>query len=372
MRTRRAVSVRAGVEPTAPALVAANWVKRRVLVLLLTRSLLPRAAFAQESVSLPVERTYSADYIAAPGCPGLEEFDAAIRMRVPRARRMPRGSASVHLKVSLFPPGSAVVSSLSLSSDDGEALVREVASSSCAAAADAMAVIAAVALDSNETNLPSIANDSATPRAPAPRATSMLPPPIPDPNPAAPSHQPTQLQPTRAQSWRWGIAGAALLQQNVGPGLAPGASLGVHAQSLTAGPFAPSVRLRALGAWNAVTISDRGSADFRLFAAQLELCPFRLRAGALSSAVCSVFDAGELRAAGKRISNQLTRTMPWLGGGLALRLELTLTEGLVWALGGAVEGRLRHDHFIFNPHTTVYQLSAIDGYLSTGFGLSLD
>jgi hypothetical protein len=109
---------------------------------------------------------------------------------------------------------------------------------------------------------------------------------------------------------------------------------------------------------NATTRVADGEGTFRLLAARLAACPWRLvpfrRFGVLP---CAAFELGSLRAQGGGVAeNPVSASMLWVAPGVSLRAQLELTPLLTLETAAGMKLLLQRDRFIFRPSSLVYQV----------------
>src|SRR5439155_15243020 len=124
----------------------------------------------------------------------------------------------------------------------------------------------------------------------------------------------------------------------------------------------------------AVARAAVGEATFQLVTGRLSACPARLAlVSRLSAVPCATFDAGSLRAAGRgAVEDAHSRRMPWLAGGVSLRLEFALSRWLSLEGSASLRALAYHDLFVFLPSSRVYQVPAWSAGLGAGIALAVN
>jgi hypothetical protein len=362
------------------------------LVLLATSVMQTRIAGATPATNAPSSSQesseFSLDFSAPAECPQRQEFEVAVMARTPAARLREAGSGVLALSVTLAADASAFAGVLGITLPDGARSERTVEATTCREASLSLAVIASLVLEAyrEHRTLPTEAADDASSAAapngqavdespPAPASpTAPVPPaqqsaPVPPTRSAAPV--PTQ-QPRPATRLLLGLFGALGLETAVAETPPLAAIVGVHLERRARGLWSPSVRLGGLITANGRSRGTAGSAEFRLIAARLALCPLRAAATSrLSLTPCVELDAGSLRGGDSNAPNATARHMPWLGLGAGGRGEWAFGELVSLDAFAGVRVLTRHDHFVLatpnNPARTtlLYDVPA----WSAGFGL---
>jgi hypothetical protein len=347
------------------------------LVLLVTSVMQPQMARATPADSAPSSSQEFSEFslsFSAPGeCPQRAEFEAAVMERTPAARLRDAGSGVLALSVTLTADAPAFSGVLGITLPDGARSERTVEASSCREASLSLAVIASLVLEAyrQHRTLPSEPADN-TPSAAEPSAAAMDEPPVTKADetaPAPPARQTEPLPPARpaipvltgeprpAARLIFGLFGALGLETAVAETPPLAALAGVQLERRARCLWSPSLRLGGLISANGRSRSSAGSAQFRLIAARLALCPLRVAAtSSLSLTPCLEFDAGSLRGGEANAPNSTDRHMPWLGLGAGGRGEWAFGELVSLDAFAGVRVLSRHDHFVLvtpdNPART--------------------
>lgn len=308
----------------------------------------------------PAEQRFALEYQAAASCPDRAAFIAALRARAPNA--VVASELSFGFRVNLQTRGTSTLFSL----PDG-ATQREVRGESCEDAAASLAVIIAMLLEQELAQ-------TAEPRAP----TSPTPTPAPD-SVAAPAPSPSAPRTPRPAAPRRGsepselelsVASGLAFESAVAPDPPLAATIGLEStlQHLRWG--SPSVRLELVATSDGQHRTAAGSARFRLIAGRATGCvePLRLRFG-LHVRPCLALLLGRYSATGGADAlNARQATQVWVSGGPAVRGDLHLWRGLSLDAYLGLTWLARHDRFIFQPSTLVYELPGLS--LGGALGLS--
>jgi hypothetical protein len=337
------------------------------LVLLVTGVMQTRIAGATPVTNAPgpsqESSEFSLNFSAPAECPQRQEFEVAVMARTPAARLRDAGTGVLALSVTLAADASAFAGVLGITLPDGARSERTVEATSCREASLSLAVIASLVLEAyrEHRTLPTAATDDASsaaapsgqavnepspapasPTAPAPPAQQSAP--VPPARPAAPV--PTE-QPPPATRLLLGLFGALGLETAVAETPPFAAMAGVHLERRARRGWSPSVRLGGVITANGRSRGTAGSAEFRLLAARLALCPWRFAAtSSLSLTPCVELDAGSLRGGESNAPNATVRYMPWLGLGAGGRGEWAFGKLLSLDAFAGVRVLTRHDHFV--------------------------
>ncbi|MET0414265.1 MAG: hypothetical protein ABW217_23340 [Polyangiaceae bacterium] len=282
-------------------------------------------------------------YEVDPSCPAQDVFGARVLARLGE-----RGLAAdgVQLGVEIVRGTNAeqrgVFEGRLHAREEGEmASTREVQGASCAEVIEALALLAALSLETRNT---------------ASASEPVEPPPPPDP-------------PASSTRWRIGPLALALAQSAAAPEGALGAGVGVGLQTPAYGALQPWGMLAVYRtvASTAALPDSVAQARFHLTAVYAVGCPVRWpAAGWWSLRPCVDVDVGRLTGRGLGSDRIETRRGLWASAGVAGRGEVHVW-GPVWlaALVGAVVPLARHE-FYFAPDAVVFRVPAI-GWRGAGF-----
>ena len=324
-------------------------------------------AFAASCIALLPARRASADegapaihlrYSAPSVCPDETTFVARLRERVPGVRAARVDEPAPIVDVAIEVEAGAVRGRLQATDVDGQTSSREVSDVDCATVVQAMALIAAVAMD------PSAERGV---QAPAPRA------------PSAPSTRPRRSTAPQERATPARPAAAKLpLQVSVGPqfaiawGAAPRPLLGVRLFGEVALPGDRWLRpsLRAAVTRTLETSAETGGAwaRFRLTDGRVDACLGGWQHGVRVSP-CALVSAGILEVSGERVPDRRTHTAPWLTVGALMRVQAVLAEPLMVELEGGLDVRLTSYRYYLEPDRTLFELPRVGGALALGTGL---
>lgn len=305
------------------------------------------------------QTAFRVEYVGPDGCSSADALAQNIARRAPHARAANAGEDAVTFHVELDAEGGGS-GRLRMTEPDGHATTREVHAANCREASEALTLIAAVLLD------PLLAVDD-LPARPVPSAVSaapMLSKPIP-PVPRAASRS--------GAHWRFGAAAGIALGTAVAPRMALVESIEVHALLVRASWLEPLLALSFNRAAPQGVRVPVGDSSFSWSAARLVACPFALRwLEPLTLHVCSLFEAGALRARGQSSEGVRVKVMPWLALGGEARLEWAPVPPLLLQLEAGVTSPLARGRFLFEPEdaeNTAFTVPAAG--VRAGFGLGL-
>jgi hypothetical protein len=218
---------------------------------------------------------------------------------------------------------------------------REVRGASCGEVLDALAFIAALALQR-----------AAAERAP-PSHVAAAPPPQPAPFMAdggAPA--------ARDRSSLAGAQAFALLRRGISGEAALAWGAGVQLGWDTPG-WQPWLLLGAYAGSDGARLPSGARASVRHWSSHVVACPWRWpRQGALAVRPCADLELGVVSATGRGVTQPESQRAPWLSAGAQLRAELVLWRRVelgAW-LGGELP--LWHSRFYFRPDVTVFETAA--------------
>lgn len=293
------------------------------------RTILRKTAGGLVAGQLALTPGLSIDYQAPPECPNAASFEAQVVSRLadekPLERREPvrvrigREAEGFHGSVELGEPPTA----------------RELDSADCGELLQALALIAAVLLQSESES------QSKPPRVETPAIA-----------PAAALPSPARAQDTRATSPRWvavlGLGGGIEQGSLPSPWLAPRIRLGMEFGRVL--PWAAEIGVSATLPRSAEVSVEDTRATLRLSAARLDGCVTRRFDPRWQLAGCALFEAGRLD--GRSAMSSGAQHMLWLAPGIQLRAELVL--GRPWSVFAQASDRwpLVRGRFAFSRPTT--------------------
>ncbi len=302
---------------------------------------LPALALAESP-----RKTLTLVYGAANGCPSERSFEERVLARThpPPRRDMRR----VTLRVQIAFVGARYVGRLSLLEGDGRSNTKTLSGRDCEEVADALSLVAALAIDSDESS-PAADRDEAPPAPPAPPAPSA---------PSAPS-APADAQvqgvalerdgPRTNAGPRVGLGIGGFVVEGPAPSVLIGGTLGLEWAILGASLLRPAFGVELAAAQSLDTVTAAGTASFTWLTAQANACLLSMSLGpSIRLRACLLSRLGLLRARGSNTFQPATSSRGWLSVGGASGIELPLTSRLALLGLVGVEAPLRRDRYAFS------------------------
>jgi hypothetical protein len=331
-------------------------------------------ALAAESESIRL------DYRAPEGCPDQVMFEAAVRAHTPQVSFVKQGevrACDVRIDAGVPTTGRLVVRR------DGRIEgSRQLEAASCAEAADALALMVALAVDPTALLPPPTAESAA---APAGLSSSPAPAPTGAATRSPPSSPPETLRPYSASQ-----SGAEPLAPVVMPsGLPHTFYLGAAASVVTnvapsaivaAAPYGgwrgtrrrwtePEVRVALVRGSSATFAVAGGTASFTWTVGQADGCLLSWPEGPARVLACARLEAGVLEGTGSGVAFARSADRGWLSAGPLLRFEWTAVAALFFDADVAAMVHVTDDRFYFAPDATIYTVPV--GGLEAALGLGI-
>jgi hypothetical protein len=288
-------------------------------------------------------------YVAPAQCPDQAAFEAGVSDRLNRAWRAAPGELARTIRVVVTEEGGLLVARMAFTDATGRPVSRAVSAERCEEVVSGIALVTALAIQSQVFGEQAAASASAAPTAstgPAVRLAAGAPTSLSSPPRQPPTSRPSAL--AHDVGLRFGVA------DQLGPRLATGvgALWGI-------GPVAHPSFVRLVADWydTRTMVRAGGKARFQLLAGRLEVCPVRLGLSrSLVLPACAGVEAGVLIAEGKGgVVNPKTLDFAWVAAVLAPRVRLEL--GHVFAELVAEERfPLARRTFKFRPNSFVNEI----------------
>jgi len=260
-------------------------------------------------------------------CPSATFLDRLARLS-PRLRPAQSGEMALDFGLHTVKTAGVFSGELRVRELDGYETTRAITGGSCDEVLSALALIAAVLIDSN-----------AEPRPPEARVSGMEAP-VADRSSDAVS----------AGWWRLGAGVGAGIETAVSPEVVPTFSLQLEAEHLGRGTFSPRIALAVHRSAGSTVETAAGSAHFRWTAARVSGCPVRFPVVArLAVQPCLFFDVGALEATGQQTYQSASANLVWYALGGVARAEYVPMAPLSISLDGGLLLPLVHDRFYFDP-----------------------
>jgi hypothetical protein len=339
-----------------------------------------RAAAAEDAApSLPLR----IEFTAPSSCPDGADFRRELERRSAGLRNAEAGENADVLRVDIVLGGSGVIAHLVFVDTEGRSSERSLDAPDCRAAENALALIAALAIERG--------HPSASPTGPAPNAekaatplpgTSMSPPAPPTPAPSAPpvqasspsaSPRETATPAPEARHRNAVVSFSVDADAFLALGMAPEPTVGFAA--LGAFGFGPIVgHGPALVRAGVASVPERaysmtaGSASWAAIAALAQACPVSWRVfGRGRFWPCVTGEYGSVSASGPQGRNALTR--PWAGAGIEARIAIPILGPLFF--DASVDGVWALDRNRFDLGAAlVYETPVAVARVAAGIGLT--
>jgi hypothetical protein len=327
------------------------------------------AACAASSRPAGAQAATRVDYSASAGCPDEGAFVARVRARTSRLHPPSSGEAASEYRVQVTAREAGARGTLTVIEPSGATSSREVEGDTCESVVEALALIAALALDPD-------ASTAALPPMPAPAPSTPKASSAPAQG-AAGGDTPSVISRDTAAGARseppalapWAGHLAAIAGAELTSGLTPGALVG-PALSVEAvwrrrdRPRAvePVLDVRLGVSRLAASVPAQvGSARFTWTLGRLEGCPVRVVVGSFEALPCVRFDGGDLQAVGLGVDlPRPAASRLWLSLGALGRLRWTPLAPIFLEVDAGVSAPLVRDRFYFDtPPTTIYDVPAL-------------
>ena len=330
----------------------------------------------------PLLGVYRLTYDAPDGCPDAAIFRRKIERRTRSFVREQSRPADFSLTVAIRASSRGFSGTLGITGPHGERTLRSLNATSCPEVTDALALMAALAMDPLATTHEAVV---ALPPPPPPVPPPLPPPPAP-PNavaPTPPSLEPLVLQPSapaepllarsatrHSRPWEFGAGVGADLSWGVTPSVMIAPKAFVDVTSPFRGPLGLTLRVGFERASRSNTGNSSGEADFTWTLGTLEACPLRWTWRSLAAFPCLRLEAGELDGTGVTGSPNLESKRGWFAAAALGRLRWTPIPHFALELEGGARAPFIRDKFVFEPSTEIYQpavVSALLGASARGF-----
>lgn len=319
-------------------------------------------------------------------CPSEEAYRTGVRARTARARFVDADAASRAIDVELTAEAGGTRGRLVITGTrDGRESRREVTGDDCAIVVDALALIAALAIDPAASLTP-----RASPEPPEPPDEALAPPlPPPDP-PSSPSPRaPSRSVPSwpravpaedprpvasqgAAGAWRPLLAAqlqaASGLGARLAPVLAAFGEVGLDRDDW----LSPSFRVAM--SWMPPVEVDGvdGSGSFWRWGGQASGCPIGPRpVDIVVLRPCLGFELGALKARGVEVDESFSSSTTWATVVVAARAQMFPSDWMLVELQAELGVPLIRPRYLIDPDATVVSVSPIYGTFSSAFGVRL-
>ncbi|MEO8905703.1 MAG: hypothetical protein ABI488_24470 [Polyangiaceae bacterium] len=310
----------------------AGWVTSAVLAWVSTAA--AQAPAAQAPAAQAPGQAFRLEYWAEGRCPDAIEFARQIQTRAPRLRPAVADEPALGFYAELVDRSGSATGRLTARTADGREVTREVRGTTCDDVVTALALIAALAADPNQTAeaAPSAPAHSRPPhvRRARHRDDDELPP------------EPPPLPPR----WSFGVGGGLSFDSSIAP--SPGYGIGVEfdAEGPEGSPWRALFGLSAIRAAAASTQTRAGNASFTYLAFRGTACPLRWPEDTpLFMRPCLALDAGLLEGDVSLSPYREDRSKSWFAVDAFARVEALVDEVVSLQLDGGVTAPLKRDSF---------------------------
>ncbi len=292
-------------------------------------------------------------YRAPASCPAEEGFVQRLRSRLGLSQAPARLGRTVDVQIALAE--GRYVGKLTLVGADGRSTTKTLDDASCEELVDALSLVAALALETDDVE--------GTARAPAPT-------PAPAPAPARESASTPAPAPARESApapgapSRIGVALGGLAA--IGPAPRPllGAALALHWTQPGAGLFTPTLELGGAASLSPEAPEAKGTASFAWLSARAAAYVVQWPPGAgVAFRAGVVGDFGVVVAHGRDTTSPATSSRPWASPGGIVGAEVPLGSRFAIQIAAALEAPLRRDLYAFGS-TDFFHVPAVVGTAS--------
>ena len=321
--------------------------------------------FSRSAHGQSPEEPLRLEYHVSAGCDDEQQFFAALRARAPRARLARSDEPARVFNVEIEQSTKGTRARLTIREPSGQRTVRDLETTDCREAVDALALIAALAVDP-QAAAENVQRGSEAKSTPGDRSAATKAPldlSTVKSSEAAPGADVPVLS---SPSWIWVASVAGSGRGGVAPGLLLGGRLGIGLERNQDGWWAPSVRVAAEYATRGAFAVEGGVATFAYAAGSLEICPIRVpKGGRVLARPCITADLGVLHASGSDVPNARSASRLWLAAGGLVRLEWRFSARIGAELDIGCTFPVWRDRFRFDPRL-IYEVAKTSGIAALG------
>lgn len=269
----------------------------------LLASLLTGRAGADES-----GRILSVSYSAPGACGDRERLAELFESRVPERDIRFDSQAAVQFRFERH--STKIRAELRILLEEGGELTRSIEAEDCTAAVEAIAFVAAVALDPGAEDPLQIRKKS-------------------EPEIVEETHEANEEVDHIPVARHWTIMASARADYGPAPDFLWGGSLALENASGKSGFWAPSIRVGLNYARRGGFIEEAGTARFELSTVSLDVCPSQALSEIVRMQICGATEGGILQARGLETHAPSRSLRPWVGVGATIASDVRL-GGPVW------------------------------------------
>jgi hypothetical protein len=312
------------------------------------------------------------EYRAFDRCPDESAFEAQVRAHTPRVSFAEAAARTFEVRIDA---GTAsVVGRLVVRRADHVEGTRQIRAPSCDEAAEALALMVALAVDPSAVLIAPVAKRAGD-AGPPPNAgpeTSNAPPPPPVTMDTGSTAREVEVpravaEPGARRTLYVGmdVAVATDVMPSATVGLSPYAGWSANRR----GFIEPGVRLAFVHGSSATAAAAGGTASFEWNVGRADGCLLSWPGGSARLLACGRAEAGVLDASGADVSSPRGATRGWLSAGPLLRFEWTIVSTLFLDADAAAMFHITDNRFYFSPDATIYVVPVAGLEAATGLGL---
>jgi hypothetical protein len=320
----------------------------------------------------PAEEPLRLEYHATGHCDDEQQFLAALRSRAPRARLARADEPARTFVVEIEQDAKSTRARLTIRESNGQRTTRDVETRDCREAVDALALIAALAVDpqgmaERGADTHRASEPQKTPTVRSKDAKPQVPPPSADTTDTSPAVE--DVSATAGSPWIWAGSIAGSGRGGVAPGILFGGRFGITLERFGDGWWSPSIRLSGEYATRNGFALEGGVATFAYSAGGLEVCLLRVpRTGRLVVRPCLATDLGVIHASGSDVLNARSANRVWWAVGGVARVEWSLTARIGLELEIGCTFPVWRDRFRFEP-LLIYEVPRASGIAALGLAM---
>lgn len=365
-----------------------SWRRARAAAVFATLGTSARAAGFPDNLPATDEPIHLA-YAAAGGCPTAAELVSMLRESTTRFRlagewEQARSFGIEAIGEDIAAPGSSsgsteqnYVGRLTIRDVENNAAVREVHGRTCKEVVEAVAFIAALAIDPNAVPARTPSGESPTaPAVAAPAATTLASSGPPQLAPSAPELPPPSFTSPETRLFAAIRAGGI---SGVAPGVTAFARLAAEVSRII--PRSPWTASLSLSLGRGLTREIRtpaGVAHLTWTTGRLDACFLRwaIAPDAMTGLeLCPVLEAGVISGTSTETNDATPRSRGWFSLGAVGRLALEIAGPVAIEVEGGATAPILRDHFYFSPVTNasneVYRVPAVSFFVDAGVSVRI-
>jgi hypothetical protein len=310
-------------------------------------------------------------YEAPDRCPSASAFRAGVDSRTPRANWVTpdQDQDATVLEVVLDLDDSGASGRL-IVKERGRppAAPRVVTDATCATVVDALALVAALAIDPQASLSPTLPGIPEPSDAPDPPPEPAEPPPLSD----RPTRPPARgaAPPDEQASWRWSLGAQVGLSSALGQGSLQVVPLHADLRRFDAA-WSPSARLGFSVLVPSEMVSPFGKARVLRYAGQLTLCPAGLDIETFRFAPCAGVEIGMFQAEGLEVDQARTARELWAAALITVRTSARLGGPVLLDVEASVAVPVTRPRVIIEPDHLVVEAAPAAAILAAGLAVEL-